>query len=136
MSKKVYVTAPRQVWSTDRYEELIYLIYHHWPSSSILERRDLPDIEPGSDEWHERLKGVAQVVFIRDSERCIDLLVWDEINAAQAAGRTVHLARQHSSGTLILEPWRGLSFTVQDDGCFKVGYAKPAKKREKVEAKG
>ena len=133
MSKKVYVTAPRQAWDTDRYEELIYLIYHHWPSSTILERRDVADVEPGSDKWHERLKDVAQVVFIRDSQRCIDMSVWDEINLAQKAGRTVHLARQHNSGTLVLEPWRQLEFTVRDES-VQVGYAKPAKKKAEASA--
>ncbi len=123
MTQRIYVISPPSTWDTDRYETLIYLIFHEFAEDLIIEQRDTPECP----------KGVATVIFIRGENRCIGLDAWTTLNLAYASGKTVKLARMDRDGLLVLVPWRQLEFTVQDDG-VQVGYAKPAaKKREKVE---
>ena len=125
MSKRIYVMSPASTWDTDRYEELVYLLFHEYAEDVIIEQRDTPECP----------KGVSTVLFIRDLERCISLDMWTTLNILHAGGRTIKLARMDRTGLLVLVPWRQLEFAVQDDGLVQVGYTKPVKKQEKVEAK-
>jgi hypothetical protein len=130
MTQRIGVLAPVSTWSTDRYEELIFRIYHHYPEATILEQQSASD----------PVKGVATVIFIRDENRCISLDLWTTLTQAAASGKNVKLARMDRDGLLVLVGWKQLSFETQDDGRhFRVNYTKPAaakkwEKREKVEA--
>lgn len=117
--------SPASIWDSDRYEMFIYLLYHEYPTATIIEQKDTPECP----------KGVSTVIFIRDEDRCIDINLWTQLKLAHAGEKSVRLARMDRDGLLVLVPWRQLEFTVQDNG-VQVGYAKPAaSKQEKVEAK-
>ena len=124
MIKRIYIMAPASTWDGDRYEQFIHLLYHEYPTATIIEQKDTPECP----------KGISTVIFIRGEDRCIDINMWTQLNLAHAGSRIIKLARMDRDGLLVFVPWRQLEFDVKDDGHVQVGYAKPAaSKQEKVE---
>ena len=116
---KRYLMAPESTWATDRYETFVYKLYHEYPTSILVEQRD-------TEECPE---SITTIVFIRDTDHCIDLDMWMTLKGAEAKGSTVRLARMDRTGQLVLVPWEQLECTVQDYA-VQVGYVSVKKKAE------
>lgn len=107
--KVVYITAPRVVQQTDRYEEYFFKIGHHFKGAELLESRELfPTSKPWLDFWPDVLKRIDTLVFIRNEERYIGKGVYQGAMQARNAGKEIYMCVTNKAGELVLVEWEEL----------------------------
>lgn len=116
--RAVYITAPRVVLHTDRYEKYRALISQQFAGRALLESREVFPRSVKRDAWREQWHGIlhqmSTLVFIRNHKKCIGFGTFQEVWQAHRAGKAVFLAATSKNDQLMLIPWGGFTMKMID----------------------
>ena len=123
----LYLSAPKAVRQTDRYETFFSLISHHFQGTQLLEARALfPNVKKWRRGWRAVLERIDTLVFLRTAEHTIGYGTWVEVCQAYQAGKQVLLARMTREEALELIPYARLTWgKISESGLtnfIQVGY--------------
>jgi hypothetical protein len=111
----VYVTAPRVVQQTDRYEEYFFKIGHHFKQAAILESRELfPTTKAWLAGWPGVLERLDVLVFIRNEEKYVGKGTFEEIMQAHNAGKEIYMCVTNKADELVLVEWDELKCKMNE----------------------
>lgn len=117
-SRAVYITAPRVVLHTDRYEKYRALISQQFAGRALLESREVfprsVKRDAWREQWHDLLHQMSTLVFIRNHEKCIGFGTFHEVWQAHRAGKAVFLAVTSKDDQLMLIPWGSFKVKMMD----------------------